>query len=220
MKNKQGWTGTRREGRLLAYMVGTGDRLGIMRHGSLHMRGHGDVWYVFPYQKVKSFKEKDEQAKRRISAFWAFMDGDTRFAAYFYSVYLRAIRQILWITKAAGNFEIAVVPRSDLQKINPVADICALIAKKERFIFGKALDGTDLLLRTRRIKPVHEGGLYTETELKETMKVTRPLRAKTVIRADDLVFTGKTIEACKTLLKEAGAKRVYAVCLYGYRQSN
>ena len=209
---------SRNYNRFLAYMVSAGDKLGIRRHGSLHMKGHGDVWYVFPYKKVSSFKDKEDPEARRIRAFWAFMDGELRFAPYFYSVYHRAVRQILWITKAVGTFEIAVVPKSDPDRLNPLAVICASMAKEERFILGKALDGTDILKRTRSIKPIHQGGLYTEQELKETMKVTRPLRARTVILADDLVFSGKTIEACKSLLKEAGAKRVYAVCLYGYRQ--
>jgi len=50
------------------------------------------------------------------------------------------------------------------------------------------------------------------------MEVTRKPRTGTVILADDMVFTGKTIEACKTLLKKAGVNKVYAVCLYGYKQ--
>ena len=204
--------------RLLTYVIARGDRRGIRRHGNLHMKGHGNVWYVFPYRKAETVKGRDDPDSKRTRAFWKFMDGDRRFYPCFYSVYLRAVRQVLWIAKAAGSFEIAAIPKSDHDAPNPIATVCSEIALKERFILGRAIDGTDLLKRTRKIRPVHKGGMYTETELEATMEVTRPLKAGTVVLADDLVFTGKSIEACKTLLKQAGAKRVYAICLYGYRQ--
>ena len=182
------------------------------------MKGHGNVWYVFPYRKTETVKGKDDPDSKRIRGFWKFMNGDSHFYPYFYSVYLRAIRQVLWITKAAGRFEIAAVPKSAPDAPDPIAEICSEIALKERFILGRAIDGTDLLRRTQKIRPVHLGGLYSKADLEATMEVTRPLKAGTVILADDLVFTGKSIEACKTLLKNAGARKVYAVCLYGYRQ--
>ena len=204
--------------RLISYLIAGGDMYGIKRHGSLHMKGHGNVRYVYPYRKMKTVKGRDDPDSVRIRRFWRFMDGDTRYEPYFYDIYLRAVRQILWITKAAGPFEIATVPKSDPDKADPVAKLCSKMAAREKFILGRAIDGTDLLRRTKKIKPVHEGVFYTETELEATMEVTRPLKAGTVVLVDDLIFTGKSIEACKTLLKRAGAKRVYAVCLYGYRQ--
>lgn len=204
--------------RMISYLVARGDILGINRHGSLHMKGHSNVWYVYPYRKTRAITNKDDPDSKRIRLFWKFMKGERRIFPYFYAIYLRAIRQVLWITKTGGSFEIAVVPKSDPDAPDPVAGICAEIASKEKFILGRALDGTDLLRRVKKIQPVHQGGFHSEKEHEETMEVTRKPKAGTVILADDLVFTGKTIEACKTLLKKAGVKRVYAICLYGYKQ--
>lgn len=204
--------------RLMTYLITRGEMRGIKRHGSLHIKGRGNVWYVYPYRKIMAVKDMDDPDSKRVRAFWKFINGDRRYYPYFYDLYLRAIRQVLWITKAAGNFEIAVVPKSDPDAPDAIADICRHIAENESFILGRAIDGTDLLRRFKKIQPVHKGGLYCETDLEKTMEVTRKLKAKTVILADDLVFTGKSIEACKTLLKKAGAKRVYAVCLYGHKQ--
>ena len=48
---------------------------------------------------------------------------------------------------------------------------------------------------------------------------TKELSEK-VILADDMVFSGKTIAACKRLLRENGARKVYSICLYGYKRKN
>ena len=173
---------------------------------------------VYPYRKTGTIQDKDDADSKRIRLFWKFMDGDRRYYPYFYDISLRAIRQVLWITKSAGTFEIAVVPRSNPDATNLIVQICAQTASKEKFILGRALDGTDLLRRTDKILPVHRGGLHSETEHEKTLELTRKPRSGTVILADDLVFTGKTIAACKTLLRQAGVKRVYAVCLYGYKR--
>ena len=66
--------------------------------------------------------------------------------------------------------------------------------------------------------PVHKGGRYTLQEIKDSLSFTRPLISDKVILVDDMVFTGKTIAACRSLLKENGAKKVYAICLYGYKR--
>ena len=155
---------------------------------------------------------------KRIRAFWRFLDGDMRYRPYFYDTYLRAIRQILWITKRFWTFEIAVVLRSDPMVENPVASICADIVKREDFLFAWPHDGINLLKRTTKIKPVHMGGRYTVDEIEKSITCTRKPKADTIILIDDLVYSGRTIEACRRILKKAGAKRVYSICLYGYRR--
>jgi predicted amidophosphoribosyltransferase len=42
---------------------------------------------------------------------------------------------------------------------------------------------------------------------------TLDLRGETVIVLDDIVTTGYSIEACRTLLRKAGAARVAAIAL-------
>ena len=99
-----------------------------------------------------------------------------------------------------------------------MAEVCSAIAANEKFILARAIDGSDLICRKTKMTPVHKGGRYTLPEIKDSLALTRPLRSDKVILADDMVFTGKTIAACRSLLNENGAKRVYAICLYGYKR--
>ena len=217
MHNKRN-KGTARD-RIIWYVVHLKESIqGIKRHGSLHLFGNGFAWYVYPYRRLEDAKGKDDPNSRRIRMFWDFMDGNKRFYPYFYSIYLRAIRQLLWMKKTIGPVELVPVPRSDPEADDPVRDICRMIVKEETFILSNLKDGADLVKRTRKMFPVHKGAKYTVSEIENSMEVTRPLNAPVVILVDDMVFSGKTIAACRRLLKEAGAGRVYALCLYGYKR--
>ena len=142
-------------GRLMNYRFRWLEKLGIPRHGHLHLWGRSGDWYVFPYRKYGTTEGKEDTDSKRIRAFWAFLDGDMRYRPYFYKIYLRAVRQLLWITKRVWSFEIAAVPRSDPSAENPVRSICSEIAKREEFLFTFSYDGTDLLKRTKKVVPVH-----------------------------------------------------------------
>ena len=61
--------------------------------------------------------------------------------------------------------------------------------------------------------PVHKGGRHPPQEIKDSLALTRPLKSPKVILADDMVFTGKTIVACRSLLNENGAKE-YTLSVY------
>lgn len=100
MENVQRLISKKLHVRLLTYMIRFGDRRGIKRHGNLHMEGRRNIWFVFPYKKLNEIRDNNDLESRRIHMFWKFMDGDERHYQYFYSIYLRAIRQVLWITKA------------------------------------------------------------------------------------------------------------------------
>ena len=205
-------------GRILKYAV-TIKEYGrdLKRHGSLHLRGNKNIWYVFPYRKYPAALEDDEDSNR-IRLFWRFMDGERKTYPLFYVLFHRAIRQLLWITKWMGDVEIVSVPRSDPNVDNPVAEICSAIVREESFLLANLIDGSDLIRRKIPILPVHRGGKYTVEEMAGTMELTRPLKAGKVLLVDDMVFRGTTIAACRRILKNAGAKKVYALCLYGYKR--
>ena len=207
-------------GRLMNYRFRWLEKLGIPRHGHLHLWGRSGDWYVFPYRKYGTIEGKEDTDSKRIRAFWAFLDGDMRYRPYFYKIYLRAVRQLLWITKRVWSFEIASVPRSDPSAENPVRSICSEIAKREEFLFTFSYDGTDLLKRTKKVVPVHRGGRFTIDEIEKSIQCTRRPKSDLIILVDDLVYSGRTIEACRRVLKRAGAKKVYSICLYGYRRED
>ena len=207
--------------RFMGYTVTYGERFrSLHRHGSVHLFGKGGIWYVFPYHKSGDISSLPESDADRIRSFWRFMDGEKKYYPFFYLVLLRALRQILWMTKQLGDFELVTVPRSDPDAQNPVAEVCSAIADHEKFILAKAIDGSDLISRQTKLTPVHRGGHYTLQEIRNSLALTRPLQSDKVILADDMVYSGRTIAACRRLLKENGAKRVYAICLYGYKREN
>ena len=209
----------RRAKRFLNYLMTFKEKgLHIKRHGSLHLKKDRGIWYVYPYQKYATAQEKDDDDFLQIRKFWHFMKGDRKEYPYFYLLYVRAIRQLLWITRWFGEVEIVSVPRSDPEKGNPVAEICSAIASEESFLLAKLVDGTDLIRRTKLIRPVHLGGKHTKEEMAESMELTRSVRAEKIILVDDMVFRGTTISACKELLMQGGAKKVIALCLYGYKR--
>ena len=205
--------------RFMGYSVIYGERLRhLKRHGSLHLRGKGGIWYVFDYCKGSRIDELPKEDADRIRSFWRFMDGDRKYYAYFYMVLVRGLRQVLWITKQIGDFELVCVPKSDPKAKNPVAEVCSTIAVNERFVLARAIDGSDVLCRDVKMTPVHKGGRYSVKEIKDSLIMAKPLKCDKVILVDDMVFSGKSIAACKEILQENGAKKVYSLCIYGYKR--
>lgn len=204
--------------RILRYYAGLRRSFGIPEHGHLHLNGKRKIWYVFLYRKMEEISGMEDEEAERIRCFWSFMNGDVRYRAYFYGLYLRAIRQVLWITKNIGSFEITAVPKADPEKESILSDVCREIAGKERFILSQAVDGTDILVRTKKMDPVHKGARHTVYEIEKSIECTRKIKFGTVILIDDLVYSGRTIEACRRKLRLAGAERIYSVCMYGYRR--
>ena len=122
------------------------------------------------------------------------------------------------IPKSVGEFEIALIPKSSPEDKNVLEQVCREIVKKERFILGSAFDGSDLLVRTKGLSPVHYGGVHSVEEIAGSMKVSRPLKSKKIILLDDLVFSGRTDLACRKLLMDAGAEEIFTICMYGYNR--
>ena len=205
--------------RLIWYRILSGEHFfGIPRHNNLHLYGKRNVWFIYPYKKVQDAQGKRDNDSKRILGFWEFMAGQEKDYAYFYAKYVDAVRQVLWMTRSVGNFEIAVIPGSSPEKVSVLETVCRDIVEKERFLLGRAIDGSDLLRRKWVMTPVHKGGVHSSDDIARSLQVTRPLKCKKVILLDDLVFSGKTDLACRKLLKEAGAEDIYTICMYGHKR--
>ena len=220
MEKKKWEAGVRLLDLLTRYRTLYGERiLGLKKHGAIHLHG-STVRYVYPYYRVKELDKIDQKEAARIRMFWKFMDGERRYYPAFYELTLRAVRQLLWVTKVTGPFELVTVPGSDPFKSNPMEGICREISKKERFILASAIDGTGLIKRTKKMIPVHKGGRYSIPQIMDSLALTRPIKAANIVLVDDMVYSGKTILACISILKEHGAKRVYPICLFGYKRED
>lgn len=184
-------------------------------HGKIHLQGSGNIKYVFPYVRAASWET--DHGGERVREFWRFLDGDDSYYERFYRIYVRALRQLFWMVKLVGKTEFAVVPSSNPEKQNAIGDICSRIAREESFLLVDVLDGSDLLVRLYPVTPVHRGGGGTVESIRRSIHLSRPLRSRKVVLLDDIVRSGKTIQACRQVLREAGADKVYALCLYGVK---
>lgn len=71
-------------------------------------------------------------------------------------------------------------------------------------------DGAGILVRKKKIEKLAHGGDRSETVHLESIEVARPdlIKGKVVLLLDDVTKTGNSLEACRKLLIQAGAKAV------------
>ncbi len=66
----------------------------------------------------------------------------------------------------------------------------------------------DIIIRTQDIESLHSGGdRAIETQLR-SLKINKNVKGKRIVVMDDITTTGHSLEACKILLEQAGAKEV------------
>ena len=80
----------------------------------------------------------------------------------------------------------------------------------ESLIHGNVKDGRDLLIRTRKVPKSAHGGPRDQDLHEDTIEVTDPskVKDKVVYIIDDVWTTGSTLQACASLMREAGASDV------------
>lgn len=74
---------------------------------------------------------------------------------------------------------------------------------------------TDILVRNRETRPLKELSRKARMEnLQGAFTVKKQcVRGKTILLVDDIYTTGSTLDACSAVLRRAGAKEIYFVCM-------
>ena len=107
------------------------------------------------------------------------------------------------------EFVICVIPSSKTTKEN------TLIAVAKKLSGDNIIDGTGCLKRKYDVEARHKGANRDFYEEKETIKICNKqlLKDQVVLLIDDITTTGTSMEASKSLLEDAGAKKVYCLAV-------
>lgn len=89
-----------------------------------------------------------------------------------------------------------------------IEDIIHVLQKKYKFKVWKGL------LRAESIQQKKLSKNERKTNLKGKICVSKIKVPEYIILIDDLMTTGATLEVCSEVLKQAGAKKVYGLCLF------
>lgn len=66
----------------------------------------------------------------------------------------------------------------------------------------------DIIIRTNDIESLHSGGDRAIEAQLQSLKINKNVKGKRIVVMDDITTTGHSLEACKILLEQAGAKEV------------
>ncbi len=101
----------------------------------------------------------------------------------------------------AGHFRLKQIPQEQLVVVSP--DVGGV--KRAKKFAEKLGDGVDLAILTKT-RPSHN--------VAEIMEVIGRVKDKTAVMVDDMIDTGGTIAAGAGVLKDMGAREVYATCTH------
>jgi len=88
-----------------------------------------------------------------------------------------------------------------------------LLAREFSRLRGLSVENK-LLCKVRETKDQHGlSALERETNLRAAFMLERPLRGETVLLVDDVLTTGKTVEACCQTLRQGGAGDIYVAVI-------
>jgi phosphoribosylpyrophosphate synthetase len=138
-----------------------------------------------------------------------FKDGD----AECIEIAAHELAQRLRLLRTKERLPLALVPGHEASGTNARRPLAAVIKKLLRSMPEHFEDGSELLLRIETIVPAHISG-YRSIEIhKRTIRASRApdISGRRVMILDDVVTTGTTLEACRRLLVEVGAREVCAI---------
>lgn len=203
---------------ILSYRSGILKSRGAKKTYPIHVKSFRGISYLYRYIPKSRMSEATEEEKELLISFHRFQRGSRTDYKRFLKLYYKYITQFLWMTKTDKLFELAVVP-SSTGRINPMEILAKDLIKKNLFNQSFVYDGTDLLVWNKKRDPVSKGNYYTVEQDMDMLHVTRKPVADTVIVIDDVIKSGNTAIACEKMLKQAGAKRVYVLCLFACRNT-
>lgn len=110
------------------------------------------------------------------------------------------------------DFAVAVVPGHDPAKVGAgLRALAAEIAKAGQ----QRIDGSGVLLRTKKIDKLAHGGDRNEQVHLDSVAVADPrtIAGRDILLLDDVTKTGHSLHACRTLLLQAGARSVVCAAI-------
>lgn len=163
---------------------------------------------AYKCRMVRSAVVFNEPVRSLVHAFK--YNGHTHIADYFSSLLLNAFKE----NKEFGASDIIVpVPLHRLRRNSRGYNQSALLARRLAGSAGVGY-GENILIKTKRTKSQAKLKKAQRREnVRGAFEVKQDVKGKVILLIDDVATTTMTLEACAAALKEAGAKRVYALTL-------
>lgn len=139
------------------------------------------------------------------------LKGDREFSEFFA---WKVAQRIELLKRKSGNFVLVPVPprpgKIKEKGWDQVQDLCRYL----KFMYGYEI--WDLLVRfsSEETKHLDKEQRLNSIESAYGLKETDLKISGSYCIIDDVITTGSTIECCARLLKQAGAEKVYSICLY------
>ncbi|MFA0481811.1 hypothetical protein AB4648_24110 [Vibrio splendidus] len=108
-----------------------------------------------------------------------------------------------------SKVQLAIVPSSKKDKVSVGLEGVIGYTDAKEVLYNRKF-----LVRTQDIDSAHEGGIRSERQHLETIRVdVVPEPNIPLIIFDDVATTGTSLEACEKLIRESGVKEVYMLAL-------
>ncbi|MDE6253983.1 MAG: hypothetical protein K2M78_15345 [Lachnospiraceae bacterium] len=179
------------------------------------------IYYLHNYIPVRQFRHYSEEEVALTKKIWDYKNSDADALNVFTNELMWAVAMIANRTRS-NKFGLVAVPPSKVDKLSAIrTSIQAMInwynqgIIRNNFGCSKAFyDYSNLLTRVSDISTAHEGVRATYDEQIESIKCFRNNLSKywtTFIILDDVTTLGTSMDVCRDILLEHGAKEQYII---------